>query len=469
MASLSKILISPVLALKNGFLYKIPWKGTLFLALLAAALFLFDLRFLSRHYDWDSIVYTHNIRSDKVAKIFFNPHHIGFESTGYIFAKFWKWAHGPDSLMFGLRLRTLAVAISFIFTLMFAYWRMYSDMVGAVLLGLGVHFTQGFWFYAQHNDTPLIHSCLTACLYLYCVWNAKKGWSAGKLFFAYLLQVWNVYFHQSDTIFLTFVPASVLFSKEWGGAKFELSSKMKWILIYLFGTVFTLTASYLYLGFVVLGRDLVSPTTSERNFANWLFLYASQEKWGASDGPKNYVMNFYRGIGDAFLNFEGVRNGLRIRAADFTDPKAYPYNLNLYFWIGILSVATINLIRLWKEFKVELVLLFLWIGPSLLFYTWWEGYFFEFWVSTVIGLLIFATLVLRSLILSPAYFGTRALTHLLLLAYLLLLFCVNFTFSTYPRSVKPTVSFIEGIEDKYKEITPEPVYGKEWEGPEVQK
>ncbi|EQA36065.1 putative membrane protein [Leptospira inadai serovar Lyme str. 10] len=457
----TKILFYPFLRLKSLSVRGLPWEGFLFLGCLAGALFLFDLRFLSRHYDWDSIVYAHNINTDKAWKVFFNPHHIGFESTGYLYLKFWRWIHGPDSFMFGLRLRTLFFAILFIFVLMATYWRLYKDFVGAVLLGLGVHCTQGFWFYAQHNDTPLIHSCLTACLYLFCVWNAKHGWSTGKLFFAFFLQVWNVYFHQSDTIFLTLVPASLLFAKEWQGAEFEFSRKMKLIPIYLIAVVFTLTLSYLFVGFIILERDLTSPPTNEKNFANWLFLYAAQERWGAAKGAKDYVMNFYRGIGDAFLNFEGVKNGLRIKIANPTDLKALPYNLNLGFWVACIGLALANCVRLWRNFKIEMTLLALWLLPSLFFYTWWEGYFFEFWVSTVIGLLIFSALVIRSFLFEHLYFGTRAIGHILLLAYLLLLLCINFTFSTYPRSERPTVSFIEGIEDKYKAITPEPVYGKE--------
>ncbi|MGJ4747913.1 hypothetical protein ACQV5M_16265 [Leptospira sp. SA-E8] len=446
---------------ENIFRFPSIWVGFLFLVCFTGILFLFDLRFLSRHYDWDSIVYTHNIVTNKYWKVFFNPHHIGFESTGLLYLKFWYWFHGPDSAMFGLRLRVLVVASFFIFILMFSYWRLYEDMIGAVLLGLAVHCSQGFWFYAQHNDTPLIHSCFTAALFLLCVWNSKNGWSPGKLYIAGFLQVWNVYYHQSDTIFLTFVPASVLLADKWRGRSFEYSYKLKLIFVYLFSVVFILTLSYLYVGFILLERNLTAPVESEKNFANWLFLYASQERWGAAPGPKNYIMNFYRGIGDAFLNFEGVKNGLRINANDLTSLKSFPYNLNLGFWIGILFLAFLNWIRLWKSYRTELILLFFWLIPSFVFYTWWEGYFFEFWVSSVIGLLIFAALVFRSLEFEHFRFGIRSISHIIFFSYVSLLFLVNFTYSTLPRSERSNKSFIEGIEDKYERITPEPVYRNE--------
>ncbi|TGK59416.1 hypothetical protein EHQ27_00540 [Leptospira wolffii] len=445
----------------NIFRSRSLWIGFLFLVCITGALFLFDLRFLSRLYDWDSVVYTHNILTDKQWKVFFNPHHIGFESTGLLYLKFWKWIHGPDSAMFGLRLRILGTACIFILVLMFAHWRLYGDIIGAILLGLAVHFSQGFWFYAQHNDTPLIHSCLTAALYLFCVWNYKNGWSPGLLYIAGFLQVWNIYFHQSDTIFLSFVPISVLLSKKWRGKKFEFSHKLKLVLLYLFWVVLILTVSYLYVGFIILERNLTAGIESERNFAHWLFLYASQERWGASTEAKNYVMNFYRGIGDAFLNFEGVRNQLRVDPNRPFELKFLPYNLNLFFWLGILGLGLLNSIRLWKSYKIEIVLLFFWLIPSFVFYTWWEGYFFEFWVSSVIGLLIFAGLILDSLRTDSLRSGIRSLTHSLLLGYVLLLFIVNFSFSTYPRSQHTKASFMEGIEDKYKDITPEKVYKDE--------
>ncbi|EMO28895.1 hypothetical protein LEP1GSC170_0356, partial [Leptospira interrogans serovar Bataviae str. HAI135] len=95
---------------------------------------------------------------------------------------------------------------------------------------------------------------------------------------------------------------------------------------------------YLYVGFILLNRNLSSPLDSERNFANWLSLYATKDKWGNSPEAKNYVMNFYRGIGDTFLNFEGVKNGLRVRLHSWEQRESLPYNLNLIFWVFILCM-----------------------------------------------------------------------------------------------------------------------------------
>ncbi|MGJ4754257.1 hypothetical protein [Leptospira kmetyi] len=434
-----------------------------FLILFIFCVFLFDLRFLSRHYDWDAIVYAYNINSDLTWRIFYNPHHLGFESTGYLYLKLWREWFGKDSVMFGLRLRILVSALLFLFCFVWIYRKIYSDTLGAIVLGLAIHFSQGFWFYAQHNDTPLVHSCLTALLYLLCVYFAKKGHSPVSVSILFCIQLFGVYFHQSDILFLPLVPISILFSQTWKGKEFLLSAKLRYLFVYCFLLVGILTLSYLYVGFILLNRNLSAPLDSERNFANWLFLYATKDKWGNSPESKNYVMNFYRGIGDAFLNFEGVKNGLRVRLHDWRQREALPYNLNLAFWVSILILFLLNVRNVWKRFRIEVVLISFWLIPSIVFYTWWEGYFFEFWVGASIGMILFAGLTLKSLEFRTFTFGSRALFHSLIFSWCLLLFLVNFSFSTYPRSVKKSVSYIEGIEFKLDSILPEKVYPPETE------
>ncbi|XDD52415.1 hypothetical protein AB3N59_18955 [Leptospira sp. WS92.C1] len=432
-----------------------------FLILFIFCVFLFDLRFLSRHYDWDAIVYAYNINSDLTWRIFYNPHHLGFESTGYLYLKLWREWFGKDSVMFGLRLRILVSALLFLFCFIWIYRKIYSDTLGAILLGLAVHFSQGFWFYAQHNDTPLIHSCLTALLYLCCIYFARFGHSPISILILFLIQLWSVYFHQSDILFLPLVPISILLCKTWREKEFPLSWKLRFAFIYCFVLVGILTLSYLYTGFILLNRNLSAPLDSEKNFANWLFLYATKDKWGNSPESKNYVMNFYRGIGDAFLNFEGVKSGLRIKPDSWDNRESIPYNLNFAFWVFVLGILIFNFKNVWKRFQPEVILLSFWLVPSILFYTWWEGYFFEFWVGTSIGMILLAGFSFKSLEFRTFELGSRALTHMILFGFGLLLFLVNFSYSTYPRSVKKSVSYIEGIEFKLDSILPEKVYPPE--------
>ncbi|EMY13678.1 hypothetical protein LEP1GSC043_4610 [Leptospira weilii str. Ecochallenge] len=123
----------------------------------------------------------------------------------------------------------------------------------------------------------------------------------------------------------------------------------------------------------------------------------------------------------------------------------------------------LNLRKVWRRFRIETVLLAFWLVPSILFYTWWEGYFFEFWVGASIGMILLAGLTLKSLEFRTFAFGSRAFYHSIFFVWCLLLFLVNFSFSTLPRSSKKTVSYIEGIEFKLESILPEKVYLSESE------
>ncbi|MBF3355521.1 hypothetical protein ISU91_20370, partial [Leptospira borgpetersenii serovar Hardjo-bovis] len=150
----------------------------------------------------------------------------------------------------------------------------------------------------------------------------------------------------------------VSWSVKW--KEFSYAWKLRCTVMYCLFLVGILTLSDRYVGVIVLNRNLSAPLDSERNFANWLFLYATKDKWGNSPEAKNYVMNFYRGIGDAFLNFEGVKSGLRVRPLSWDDRGSLPYNLNLAFWIFIFSLFLLNLRKVWKRFRIETVLLVFW-------------------------------------------------------------------------------------------------------------
>ncbi|EMO28894.1 hypothetical protein LEP1GSC170_0357 [Leptospira interrogans serovar Bataviae str. HAI135] len=78
-------------------------------------------------------------------------------------------------------------------------------------------------------------------------------------------------------------------------------------------------------------------------------------------------------------------------------------------------------------------------------------------------MILFAGLTLKSIECQTFSFGSRAIYHSILFVWCLLLFLVNFSFSTLPRSKKKTVSYIQGIEFKLESILPEKIYPAESE------
>jgi hypothetical protein len=418
--------------------------------------FLFNLKYLSRFFDWDSSVYALNIARDRWHSVFFNPHHLGFESSGYLY---WKWirvALDTTDIMFFLRVRILFFASVFLGIFGWIIYRMYGSILQSLFLTFAVGSSQAFWFYSHHNDTPLIHSCLVVILYLFLVYLAKTGGNFFKIFSFGIFHLLTLLFHQSNAILFPLTLLGLCLMPTWNGKQLDWGRKLRLSFYYNIFVGVLIVGIYFFVGFFILGRDLES--IGEKNFSYWLFLYASQERWGMATGDKNYILYFYRGIGDAFLNFQGVNSRFR---TDFSSPwtlKNSAYNLNLLFWISILGLGLLNFRRLLQKFSIEMLLMFFWLVPSILFYTWWEGYFFEFWVGVSIGFWIFCFFVLRSLEVGFLSNTMRSLGTVLLIIMGCFLFSYNFVYSTLPRSEKIQYGYLEGFKDKVERIANERIY-----------
>jgi hypothetical protein len=424
--------------------------------ILVVLLFIFNLRYLSRFFDWDSSVYALNIQRDRLHSVFFNPHHLGFESSGYLFWKIIKsWIPDAD-LMFTLRLRILLFACIFIFSFVLVVYKMFGSLIQAILLGACVFFSQGFWFYSHHNDTPLIHSCLVALLYFALIHVATNGLDLFKLIGIGILQLFTLYFHQSNAILFPMAIVTILLTCKWNNSYWALPSRLYATLFYCLILGVAIVTSYIVVGFGILGRDLAS--FGEKHFSYWLFLYAAQERWGMSGEEKNYVLFFYRGIGDAFLNFQGVNQKFRVDLNNSWNLKSAPYNINLFFWILISTLGLLNIRRMIRMFPKEILILSTWLFPSIAFYSWWEGYFFEFWVGVTIGFWIFSYFVFRSLEFRWISHSSRALATIVLGFMSLFLFSFNFAYSTLPRSKNLQYGYVEGFKERVERIANEKIY-----------
>ncbi|TGL20918.1 hypothetical protein EHQ46_10535 [Leptospira yanagawae] len=424
----------------------------LFVILLLLGLFLFHLRYLSRAFDWDSCVYALNIQKDRVESAFFNPHHLGFESSGLLYWKMLRSIYPTTDIMFFLRLRILSFSLFFLGVFIWIYYLLYKDFILAVSLALVIQVSQAFWFYSLHNDTPLIHSCLMALLFLLTIYFLKKGLSAKHLSILWIIQLFSIYFHQSNVIHFGMVPMAILLSPNR-----SFGIKMRTIFVYLTCLGLATIISYLFVGFVILKRGL--GPVDEKHFSFWMFLYAAINRWGTSLGEdKNYVLYFYRGIGDAFLVFQNVIPKFRVNLFDFQNPKHLPYNINLLFWIFSLCIGFLNYRTMWAKYKQEILVLLFWLLPSIAFYTWWEGYFFEFWVGTTIGLWILNSYILSSFRSESLPRFSNAILHSTYTFLFLFYFLTNFTFSTLPRSIGPKFGYTEGIQGPVEKLAEESIY-----------
>ncbi|BDA80716.1 hypothetical protein LPTSP3_g36460 [Leptospira kobayashii] len=421
--------------------------------LILILLALFHLRYLSQFFDWDSCVYALNIQRNRLESAFYNPHHLGFESSGLLYWKLLQYIYPTTDIMFFLRLRILSFALFFLGAFIWLFYKLYNDFILAVILALVIQFSQAFWFYSLHNDTPLIHSCLMALLFLFTIYFIREGLKTRHLFFLWFLQLSSIYFHQSNVIHFGMVPMAILIS---GNRYF--GKKMRTIFIYLLTLGVATILSYLFVGFIILKKGLGNP--DESHFSFWMFLYAAIDRWGTSVGEKNYIHYFYRGIGDAFLVFQTVIPKFRVDFSNLWAKQSAAFNFHLLFWIFSLGIGFLNFRNLWSQFRTEILIMIFWLIPSIGFYTWWEGYFFEFWVGTTIGLWIFNYYILKSLSFSRLPYFSRSLLHC---TYALLggfYFLTNFTYSTLPRSIGPKFGYVEGIQGPVLKLAEEKIYNR---------
>ncbi len=404
----------------------------LLLALACGALFLFYLRWLSRFFDWDSVVYALSVEEGDPYYLFLNPHHLGFESTGRLYLELVRmWIPRVD-VMFALRLRILASAVLFLFAFTLIHYSTYRRATTTFLTALCIAFSQGFWYYSNHNDTPLLPACFIALTFLMAARQARLGVTLPGLILMGVLQLFSVFYHQTNALFLPMTAAAILMAPTYRGREFAVSRRMRVALIYVLIIAAILAAAYLYVAFFILNRSLVGGGKAQ--FSTWLIWYATLERWGFSPLKKSYVLDFYRGIGDAFLNFKGTDAPMRVNFSDDLDGPSLPYNINAAFWGVIILLALVNIRGLMKKYGREMAPLVLWIIPSIAFYGWWQGYFFEFWVGTSIALWIFSFYVLTALPTGSLAHTGAAAVNLVYVSMALLLLTVNLAFSALPRS-----------------------------------
>ncbi len=417
-------------------------------ALLALALVLFNIRFISRTFDWDSITYLHNISLGQWKAVLYNPHHLAFESTGLLYMKILSYFRPDSPPMFSLRLRMLASGALFLVLFVILFARIYRDFWTGICVAACVAFTESFWFFSQHNDTALPPALLIALLFLLCVYAAEKGFSLPLLASAAVVQVWSIYFHQANVLFMTFVPAALLLGsgmRKRSAAKFPPASRVRaprsgrWFgreMLIVSGYVLVVggvvVAAYLYIGLVVLGRELSSQ--EPRSFTRWMLMYILSDSWGLPATLSQRVLWTWHGFGEAFLVIGSRIDHFRVNFSDFLSPGSFAFNMLPAFFLAVIALSFFRLRTLWHTSRVELVLFACWLPPSLIFFGWWAGYISEYWLSSSIALWLLSYLTLRSVI--PAWMQTtgRALLRLLYLFLATILFVTNFTHSERPRS-----------------------------------
>ncbi len=412
----------------------------------ASGYFFLHLRWMTRIVGWDALTYADNVNTGLWARVLYNPHHLGFEFAGLVWWKFLSFFWTNPPLYFSLQLWMLACAALFpvIFAWLFA--RIYNDLTGAVVVSLVMISSEAYLFYAQTFDTAVQHAALQCLLFLLCADGVRRGFTRISVIGIFVVQFLTIFFHQSDVLFVLMFPAAWVMSvmrkrrtgippaPAAGNAKsMDRPRNLFWVpLAYLTTLGVSVAVGYLWTGFVILKRDLAS--SDGFHFTRWLLMYAIAGKWGLPVGWTKRIEWGWHGIGDAFYAYEGRTDRFRIDFGHFTDPAAFPYNAVAAFFLIVIVVGLFTAPRQIRKFGAEYVLFALWLGPTVAFFSWWEGYYFEYWLGLVLGLWLFSYFVLKGAVGQVLESTGKAILSIVYALLTIALAATNFRLSMEPRS-----------------------------------
>ena len=402
-------------------------------ALVAILYSLFHLRHLQQFMDWDQFAYIGNIESNlRGGYVVCNPHHLHFEFTGRLFHDFMRAAFGQygfTDLIFNLRLRSLVAAGLGLFFL-FLFLKEATGRLPWALAGtLAVGFTHGYLSYADKIDTGIFPAA-AFCLILWVFGRLCRA-RRGSLFLAFVLGVSlavGVLMHQFIGFACILVglvlalPAFLFRRGEWSAPAeiperpaLESAIDRRWrrrwtvfFIVCLTGVVL-IVAAYFYVGktyYNLADGDQGTPARSHgmwrhATLQKWLFTYETADKdtyrWGT--GLSNFYPFYpWRGFTDAFLSHKKVVHYSKdvkfaYHVGDITDPAALTENMLAVFTALTLLGLLIFLPALWRRYGRVFVLLLLCLPVYLVFFTYWEPHYYEFWILPSIILIVLCVLL----------------------------------------------------------------------------
>ncbi|MBI3396386.1 MAG: hypothetical protein HY042_11165 [Spirochaetia bacterium] len=172
----------------------------------------------------------------------------------------------------------------------------------------------------------------------------------------------------------------------------------------------------------------------DASITRWMVAYLTLGTWGLPVGLPQKIIWTYDGIAEAFLVEMGAVKRPRVDFAHFFSPEAAPFNMLTAFWITILMLGAALFRRLWRERFAEMILLLVWVIPTILFFGWWEPYHFEYWLGQIVAMWLFSYLVLKSALPKGLPQTGKAVMRVVYLGVICILFATNLRLSIEPRS-----------------------------------
>jgi hypothetical protein len=378
--------------------------------------FLLHMHFMQLYLDWDQFAYSGNV---KIALIdgnipLFNAHHLHFELGGKLFHDFMSGffgKYGFTDLAFNLRLRSLTAAtIGIFFSILFlnnATKKISLSLLGGLLLGC----LHGYFHYATKIDTGVF----PAAVFFPMLWIFERISSAGKNLLPYSLLggamlFLGVMMHQTNAFACIVMSLCILIPGKLlnGIPVFNIFSIVDYVrtplidtrlrhrysawALYTFTGVFLVIAAYFWVGQshynLTLDKNMHRESKglwSTYTFQQWLFSYATTDMWGHGIRDFNPKAPF-RGFSDAMLSqdtgWQKFNRNYEFKYKIDALPDSGNFAENLLAWLTI-SVAGFSLLffpMLVRKYGRVFLCLFFCTIVYCIFFTYWEPFYFEFWL-----------------------------------------------------------------------------------------
>ncbi len=396
--------------------------------------------------DYDQMVYLNNVKHALNGATLYNPHHIHFEELGREFHLFVTRNFGDagfTDLSFNLRLRSgFAAVLGFFFAYLFGAYVTKSVILGAAG-ALAVGFSHGYVHYATKVDTPifpaaafililaafvLVHQ--TRRLVIPAAFLLGVAFFVGVVMHQYIAIACVVtglvmFVPDLDAIALPLRPFAKTHRVKFGGARRADGigpprgrEQPRLYRRYGIRVAATLVAGAVGIAMIVgaylwVGKGIYNlrwegeENTGESvglyrygTFQQWLFSYATTDSWG-------YGLEYFhawrtaRGFTDAFVTQYEPHlkyNQNRNFEYDLNEPLkagAVPYNLVAFLTIGSIALSILLFPFLLARYGRTFLLLLIMLIPYFVFFTYWEPFYFEFWLVPVINMILLGLIIVN--------------------------------------------------------------------------
>ncbi len=402
--------------------------------------------FFSTTYFRDSFIYAVALEDNSI-KDRFPPQHLLYVLSIRCFYEIWVFLGYRGGALFPLQVFTALFGALGVSSLFILTRDVTKNAVIALFASLLLGFSYGFWRYSIEAMPYVTAISLLICSSTLLV-GVKERSSHKSFFILGLLTSLATFFHQLSALFVFVLAIAIWTIKE------SLSSRIKYLLIYLSTAVVVVVGAYIIVGWGILRlhtvRDLVYFMT-DRLHSSLLALAAGHGRLSLTQPFKAMI-----GIGNLFVGEVFVAEYLLSTTPDYFErifllspsgaPQAYravqptagTYVLFLLTAIVVLSMVIASLYafifrkRIWRSYPGLLMICVTWIAIFGLFVFWYVPQNRQWWLFILPALCILFALVLKDAQENLSQRLSPRKQYLFTSLFMLSLFSVNFFGSILP-------------------------------------